>query len=127
MVALVSLTLGALIGSFISTPIANKLLENEIESSTNAKNEIRENFGGGVGNMEPSEDNAPKGGRGEEFTNNFTNVVNIEAFGSFEATVSIKVLLELLGLGLLLTLISSSSALIAINRFSPLTILKERS
>ena len=105
----------------------NKLHKTCKKETSQKPNEIRENFGGGVGNMEPSEDNAPKGGRGEEFTNNFTNVVNIEAFGSFEATVSIKVLLELLGLGLLLTLISSSSALIAINRFSPLTILKERS
>ncbi len=128
MIAIISLALGALIGSFISTPVANKLLENEIESSTNTRNEIRENFGGG-----PSDENnsgeveAPKGDRGGDFTNNFSNVVNIEAFGDFEATVSIKVLLELLGLGILLTIISSSSALIAINRFSPLTILKERS
>lgn len=126
MIAVISLALGALIGSFISTPVANKLLENEIESSTNAKNEIRENFVGGPSNENNSgEVEAPKGGR--DFTNNFTNVVNIEAFGSFDATVSPKVLLELLGLCIVLTLISSSSALIAINRFSPLTILKERS
>lgn len=128
MIAVIALALGALIGSFISTPVANRLLENEIESSTNAKNEIRENFGGGPSNENNSgEVEAPRGDRGGDFTNNFSNVVNIEAFGSLDATVSPKVLLELLGLGIVLTLISSSSALIAINRFSPLTILKERS
>ena len=125
MIAVIALALGALIGSFISTPVANKLLENEIESSTNTRNEIRENFGGPSNENNSGEVEAPKGGR--DFTNNFTNVVDIEAFGSFDATVSPKVLLELLGLGIILTLISSSSALIAINRFSPLTILKERS
>ena len=43
------------------------------------------------------------------------------------AVVDFKVILQLLGIGLLLTLISSASAMISISRFSPLTILKERS
>ena len=128
MVAIISLALGALIGSFISTPVANKLLESEIKSSTNTRNEIRENFGGGPSNEnDGGELEEPRRDRGGDFTNNFSKVVNIEAYGSLNAVVSFKVLLELLGLGILLTLISSSSALIAINRFSPLTILKERS
>lgn len=125
MVSIVSLCVGAIIGGFISTPVANKLLENEIENSNNAQNEIRENFGRSNDNntddtKEPRENN-------RDFPSNFNNVANIEAFDTFEATVSAQVLLELLGLGILLSIISSSSALIAINRFSPLTILKERS
>ena len=43
------------------------------------------------------------------------------------AVVNLKVLAELLGIGLLLTLIGSLASMIAISRFSPLTILKERS
>ena len=46
---------------------------------------------------------------------------------NINAVVDFKVLTELLGIGLLLTIISSLSACIAIARFSPLTILKERS
>lgn len=126
-VALIALSFGALVGSFASTPIANKLLEQEITSSSNMQDEIRENFGSPNGDMESDDEKMDTSMRDDDFTSNFNNVINIEAFGDFEAVVSIKVILELLGLGILLTLISSSSALIAINRFSPLTILKERS
>lgn len=44
-VALASLLLGAGIGSFVSVPISNKLLENEIATSKTDNNNIRENFG----------------------------------------------------------------------------------
>ena len=51
----------------------------------------------------------------------------ITAIDSIEAIVDYQVVLELLGIGLLLTLISSLVSMISIQRFSPLTILKERS
>ena len=51
----------------------------------------------------------------------------VQAYDSIDAVVSVNVLLELLGIGLLLIIISSISAMISIQRFSPLTILKERS
>lgn len=41
--------------------------------------------------------------------------------------VNYIVILELLGIGLVLTFISGLSSMISIQRFSPLTILKERS
>lgn len=50
----------------------------------------------------------------------------MQAYDSINAAVDIKVLLELLGIGLLITLISSLSTMISIQKFSPLTILKER-
>lgn len=110
-VALASLLLGAGIGSFVSVPISNKLLENEIATSKNKNNNIRENFG-----------------KNDKFNDKKFNVVaNVEAFDSINATVDVKVLLELLALGLSLTLISSISATVSIQKFSPLTILKERS
>ena len=110
-VALASLLLGAGIGSFVSVPISNKLLENEIATSKNKNNNIRENFG-----------------KNDKFNDKkFNGVANVEAFDSINATVDVKVLLELLALGLSLTLISSISATVSIQKFSPLTILKERS
>ena len=54
-------------------------------------------------------------------------MVEIKQVDSMKAIVDFKVLLELLAIGLGLTLISSISACVAIARFSPLTILKERS
>ena len=110
-VALASLLLGAGIGSFASVPVSNKLLANEIATSKNENNNIRENFG-----------------KNDKFNDKkFNGVANVEAFDSINATVDVKVLLELLALGLSLTLISSISATVSIQKFSPLTILKERS
>ena len=50
----------------------------------------------------------------------------VEAYDSIDAVVDFKVLIELLGIGLALILISSLSAMISVQRFTPLTILKER-
>lgn len=110
-VALASLLLGAGIGSLASVPVSNKLLENEIAASKSENNNIRENFG-----------------KNDKFNDRkFSGVANVEAFDSINATVDVKVLLELLAIGLSLTLISSISATVGIQKFSPLTILKERS
>ena len=51
----------------------------------------------------------------------------IEEIDKINAIVDYVVLLELLGIGVLLTIVSSISACIAIARFQPLQILKERS
>ena len=56
-----------------------------------------------------------------------SGVADVQAFDSIDAVVNIKVLGQLLGLGIVLTLISSSASMISIQKFSPLTILKERS
>lgn len=56
-----------------------------------------------------------------------SNSKSISAYKSIDAVVDMKVIVELLGIGTVLVLISSLSAMISIQRFSPLTILKERS
>ena len=68
-------------------------------------------------------------GRGMPDFSNFPSngIVDISAYNSIDAVVNIQVVIELLGIGILLVLISSLSAMISIQRFSPLTILKERS
>ena len=111
-VAFASLLLGALTGAMVSVPVSNSLLKNEITASQESSNNIQENFGHG-------------GNKQNEIK--FNGVANVEAFDSINATVDMKVLLELLGIGLSLTLISSLSAILSIEKFSPLTILKERS
>lgn len=57
----------------------------------------------------------------------FYGVANINNIDGIDAVVDFKVLVELLGIGLLLTVVSSASSMIVISRFSPLDILKERS
>ena len=121
-VATIGLCIGGGIGAYSSVPIANKLLENEISTSTSDFDKIDKNFGGAIkapGGDDNSDSKRP--------SFQFRGVSNIEQVDSIEAVMDIKVLLELLGIGLLLTIISSLSACIAIARFQPLTILKERS
>jgi len=127
-VALACLLLGAGIGAVSSKSVSNLLLANEISSSEEQMNEMQNNFGGRDSNRENMESsnkgdrpNAPGG------MNKINGVPSIQAYDSVDAVVDIKVLLELLVIGLSLVLVSSLSAMISIQRFSPLTILKERS
>lgn len=112
-VSFVALLIGAGLGSISSVPVSNFLLENEIESSTEKIENINQNFKPNAG-----------GDRGFEKVN---GVVNVQAFDSIDAAVNLKVLLQLLAIGIGLTLVSSLAAMISIQKFSPLTILKERS
>ena len=119
-VAITSLLLGGALGSIISVPVSNKLLDNEIKSSENQTDDINKNFGQGSGKMMPSMTDSG-------MSKKFSGVANVQKITSINAVVDFKVFGELLGIGLLITLISGTSALISIERFSPLTILKERS
>lgn len=118
-VAFITLIIGAGIGATMSKSVSNSLLSSEIESSTNTKEEMKNNFGG-RGEMPGEGNNMP------DF-NNISDVPSIQAYDSIDAVVNITVILELLAIGLTLVLISSAAAMISIQRFSPLTILKERS
>ena len=108
-VAAISLIIGAIVGSFLAKPVGNMLLENEIETSQGEQEQISNNFGKQDMNM------------------NFNNRAPVETIDSMEAVVDFTVVMQLLGIGILLTLMSSLASMISIQRFSPLTILKERS
>ena len=109
-VCLVALGIGATVGSYASVPVANNLLASEIKNNTEEKNNIKGNFG------------MP------EMNGDFNfGVAKVDEVDNINAVVDAKVLGELLGLGILLTLVSSLASMIAISRFSPLNILKERS
>lgn len=110
-VAIISLAIGAGSGAMLSVPVSNALLQKEITSSQNQMEEINQNFGGGF-----------KGGKG----GSMNGVSQVQAFDSINATVDGKVLVQLFAIGLGLTFISSSACMVSIQRFSPLTILKER-
>lgn len=117
-VGFIAIMLGAGIGATMSKPVSNSLLSNEIKSTETSNEQIKNNFGG----FDGGDFDFSKGG---QFMQKGTP--NIQAYDSIDAIVSINVILELLGIGLVLILISSLSAMISIQRFSPLTILKERS
>ena len=111
-VSTIGLCIGAVGGSFTSVPVANSLLQTEINNSKTEIEDIDRNFGGDFRRPD---------------RNRMGNIAKIEEVDSIEAVMDLKVLAQLLGIGLLLTVISSLSACISIARFQPLTILKERS
>lgn len=122
-VSFASLIIGCGIGAIVSVPISNSLLSSEISSSESEINNINKNFGR-EGDFSGKNGDNP----GNKPDNkSFKGVAKVEAFDSINAVVDFKVLAELLGIGLLITLISCSSSMISIQKFSPLTILKERS
>ncbi len=115
-----SLSLGAVAGSFASVPVANSLLESEIKNANSKYENISDNFGGGPSMSPMGENNNP--GNVPSF-----GVARVNKVDNINAVVDLKVLAELLGIGLFLTFIGSLVSMISISRFSPLTILKERS
>ena len=123
-VAFVALIIGAGIGATMSKPVSNSLLSSEIESSTNSSEQMKNNFGG-MGER-PDGEGGNRGGNMPDF-NKMSGTPSIQAYDSIDAVVNITVILELLVIGLSLVFVSSISSMISIQRFSPLTILKERS
>lgn len=96
-------------GGYLSKPIGNTLLQSEIEDAKVEEQEISNNFGKGPMDMK------------------FNGNIKVQEIDTIDAVVDIYVVMELLGIGVLLTFISSLASMISIQRFSPLTILKERS
>ena len=150
-VCIFALLVGAGIGSFTSVPVANSLLANEIANANSKYENVFNNFGRG-GRPSNNDNNEKQEDKKDEVTENKEETSdkestkeevnekeekqdNTPSFGiarvnkidSINAVVNFKVLLELLGIGILLTLIGSLASMIAISRFSPLNILKERS
>ena len=111
-VCFVSLLIGAGIGAFTSVPVANSLLANEISNANSKYENINNNFG--KSDM-PTDSNRPSFG-----------IARVNQVDNINAVVDIKVLGQLLGIGLLLTVVGSLASMVAISRFSPLSILKER-
>ena len=124
-VAFIALIVGAGIGATMSKPVSNSLLSSEIESATNSRDEMQNNFGG-PGGMPGGMPGGNRGGNMPDF-NKMSGVPTIQAYDSIDAVVNVTVILELLVIGLSLVFVSSLASMISIQRFSPLTILKERS
>ena len=95
--------------AFYQNHVGNMLLKSEIEDAKVEEQEISDNFGKGPMDMR------------------FNGNKQVEEIDTIDAVVDMKVVMELLGIGVLLTAISSLASMINIIKFSPLTILKERS
>lgn len=109
-VSIIMLSIGAVLGTFLAKPVGNMLLQNEIEAGKEEQEQISENFG-----------------KGGPMDIGHSGTVEIESINEIDAVVDFTVVAQLLAIGVCLTLVSSLASMISIQRFSPLTILKERS
>ncbi len=139
-ISFISLLIGSGIGAIFSVDTANYLLASEIESTKENNANIRDNFGG-INFQRPNnfEKENEKNGENDNLSSdeetqntkpnemNFFGERSVEGITEINAVVNFTVIIKLLALGLLLTFLSSLSAVFSISSFSPLTILKERS
>ena len=127
-VTFAALIIGSAIGSVASVPVTNSLLvtinsEEQMESARQPGN--MPSFGG---NMPGGGQMTPPGNFGENFKSmmgNFGGNVN-RYIASISSATDMKVILEMILVGMALTLISSAAAVTFVMRYEPLKILNNR-
>ena len=138
-ITMVAVLIGAGVGAVCSVPVTNALLESQLVSQQNQQSQVENNFGrpgnmggGMMGGMPPSDmpSNMPSdmpnfgGGMGDFFgsvvsgANNYITEVN--------SAMNLTVVLQMIGVGLLLTLVASAASVLFIMRYDPLKILANR-
>ncbi len=123
-VTFISISIGAAIGAVASVPTANMMLKSEIETIEAKSSQLAENFGkdqnfqvGGMG-----------GGRGQSLMGGTLGTdTNVDYISQINAVINFKVILQLMLIGILLTVFSSIISIVLISRYEPLKILSERS
>ena len=139
-VTMIAIFIGAGIGAVSSVPVTNALLENQIESQTSNKNQINNNFGrpgntgfGGMGSMPDMGAGIPdKGGfgggmgfpEGGFMDNVFGGAANYVT--EIDSAMNLTVVLQMICIGLLLTLVASAVSVVFVMRYDPLKILSNR-
>ena len=131
-VTMIAVIIGAGVGAVSSVPVTNALLAGQVESQSNQQNQMDKNFGrpgnaqGGMGGF-PSNmpSNIPNGFGGDNpFGNMFGSAASY--ITEVDSAMNLTVVFQMIGVGLLLTLIASAASVLFIMRYDPLKILANR-
>ena len=132
-VTMIAVVIGAGIGAVTSVPVTNALLEGQAMSQSNQQTQIDQSFGrpgnmgnffpGGMGGNMPS-DIPDMGGNMNFFEDMFSDAANYVA--EVDSAMNLTVVLQMIGVGLLLTLIAGAASVLFIMRYDPLKILANR-
>jgi len=114
-VTLLAILVGTAAGAAISVPVANSMLASQNASEQASTTTQQQNFGRG-GQM---------GGPGPTSIQ-IGRTAGVNYLNQINATVSFTILAELIGIGLILTILSSLVAVVFILRYEPLKILANR-
>lgn len=116
-VTLAAIVLGAGIGAVSSVPVTNALLESQIASRNSQAEQIEENFGrGGI-----------SGGKGSlpDVSEN-KELSAVDYINEIHSAMNFTVVLQMLGIGILLTLAAGIVSMLFVMRYDPLKILANR-
>ena len=134
-VTMIAVIIGACIGAVSSVPVTNALLAEQAESQSSVKDPFNQGFdpsgmmpGGGMpgGNMPGNNmpgGNMPGGGKnpmGDWFGGAADYITEVNS------AMNLTVVFQMIGVGLLLTLIASAASVLFIMRYDPLKILANR-
>ncbi len=123
-ITLIAIVLGSGIGAVASVPVSNSLLASQVEQQESESQTQNQNFGrttiqgGGPRGQAPS---MMIGGSG-----NIGNMGPVDYLDQINATTDVSILLELIAIGVVLTIISSLAAVVFVLRYEPLKILANR-
>ena len=123
-ITFIAIIIGAGVGAATSVPVTNALLANEISSSQSTTQNVAGRFGVNENEIQGNIPNMGTFARGENSasgTNSVQSYVN-----SVSNATNLTVILELIGVGIFLTILSSLAALVTIMRYEPLKILSNR-
>lgn len=126
-VTFAALIIGTAVGGFASVPVANHLLKNQISSSQSEQSQVNQNFGRPSGGTAQSNGTGTARASGGNLNGYFGLSKNVSYINQINAVINGKVLLEIAGIGILLTILSSGMSMIVISRYEPLKILSSRS
>jgi putative ABC transport system permease protein len=125
-VTLVAIVVGAGAGAIVSGPISNNLLESQVAALVVQQAEQAQNFGR-FGNMDSIR------GMAQGFGVNLDQLGGLAGAGSgtqyievLNASLNVFVLLQLIGIGVILAILSSLAGVVFVLRYEPLRILAER-
>ncbi len=123
-VTFIALSIGAAAGSAASVPVANYMLKSEISSLQSQQTQVQQNFGRPDGSQTSGQSGQPgqMGGIGGFFGTSS----NVSYVSQINAVINGRVLLQIAGIGILLTILSSMISMIFISRYEPLKILSNR-
>ena len=129
-ITMIAVVIGSSIGAVSSVPVTNVLLEGQVENQNNKQNQINQNFGrpgnmgsGFSGSMPPDLPSDISGSK-NPFENMFVGAADY--ITEVNSAMNITVVLQMIGVGLLLTLIASAASVLFIMRYDPLKILANR-
>lgn len=137
-VTMIAVIIGAGVGAVSSVPVTNALLEGQVTSQNSQQSQMEENFGrpgnfgggfpgGNMGGMPggmPSDIPDNIGGGKNPFGDMFDSAANY--ITEVDSAMNLTVVFQMLGVGLLLTLVASAASVLFIMRYDPLKILANR-